>query len=275
MPSGDYLEAMALGVVQGIAEFLPISSSGHLVILGEIIHSATGREVSPEANQRLVVALHAGSLLSILVVYRRILWDVLARRRIVVGIVVATLPLVAVALTPLPKLLEQAFATPAVVGACLLLTAALLLAGQYLERGERPLEDIPWWHALVIGLFQMVALLPGVSRSGSTIAGGLVMGYRRTAAADFSFFIAIPAIAGAMVLEVAKAVRGESAGGAGGGTDGGFAAGALAAGALVSFVVGWITLRWLLGVIARGRLHWFAIYCAAVGLATLIWQAVS
>jgi undecaprenyl-diphosphatase len=271
MSEGDYLEAMVLGVVQGIAEFLPISSSGHLVILGELIHEASGRARPQGANQQLVIALHVGTLLSILLVYRGILWDVLRRRRIVVGVIVATLPLVAVALTPLPKLLEEAFATPAVVGVCLLLTAALLLAGQSLERGERPLEDIPWWHALAIGLFQMVALLPGVSRSGSTIAGGLVMGYRRTAAADFSFFIAVPAIAGAMVLEIAKAVRGESVGSAGGG----FEPGALAAGALVSFVVGWITLRWLLGVIARGRLHWFAVYCACVGVATLIWQAVS
>jgi undecaprenyl-diphosphatase len=122
-----------------------------------------------------------------------------------------------------------------------------------------------WRQAAVVGLFQAVAIVPGISRSGSTIAGGLLAGLARNAAAAFSFFIAIPAIFGAVVL-VAKDIW-EGQGSAA-------ALDVLAVGAAVSFVVGCVSLRCLLQVIARGKLHWFAYYCAAAAVATIAWQCV-
>lgn len=268
MTIGDYGEAVILGIVQGIAEFLPISSSGHLVIIGEIIRNLTGREIDPEANVQLIVALHAGTLLSILVVYRNRLLGLLRERWVLAGIVIATLPLVIIAPTPIKDFLEEGMATPMVAGCCLLLTAFLLLVSRSMERGERSLEQITPLHAWLIGLFQLLAILPGVSRSGSTISGGLILGYTREAAANFSFFIAIPAILGATVLKAADMFGGET-------TGANFPIGPLLVGTAVSFIVGWLTLSWLLSIIARGRLHWFAIYCTIVGIATITWQLVA
>ena len=117
--------------------------------------------------------------------------------------------------------------------------------------------------ALVIGLFQAIAIVPGISRSGSTIAGGLLTGLRRDAAATFSFFIAIPAISGAAVL-VAKDVWD--------GPGSGNALSVLAVGLLTSFAVGFFALRWLLRLVSQRRLHWFAYYCGLVAVVTIIWQ---
>lgn len=263
MPGSDYLEAIVLGVVQGLAEFLPISSSGHLVILGEILRGVTGRSVDPESNLQMNVALHVGTLLSILWVYRADLPGLLNRRSLCAGIAVATLPLVVVALTPLKDHVESLFASPLSAGIALLITAALLVVGQRLERVRHELDQVPAAVALLIGLLQATALIPGISRSGSTIAGGMLAGLRREASATFSFLIAIPAISGAAVLTAKDAWDG---------TGGAHSTGALLVGILVSFIVGLSALRWLLRMVSQRRLHWFAWYCAAAGSATVLWQ---
>jgi undecaprenyl-diphosphatase len=268
MFGAEYIEAVVLGAVQGIAEFLPISSSGHLVILGELIQRLTGREVDPESNLRMNVALHVGTLLSIFWIYRSDLWALRSRPKIVLAIIVATLPLVVIGLSPLKDLLEQGFNTPLIAGCCLLVTAGLLASAHRWETNRRTLEELSPWRAGVIGLFQAVALFPGISRSGSTISGGLLLGFRREVAASFSFFIAIPAIAGAAVLTLKDAL-----------TDvvpnprnTGYSWGAILLGMLVSFVVGMSALRWLLRLISERRLIWFAWYCAAAGTLTILWQ---
>ncbi|NNJ24536.1 undecaprenyl-diphosphate phosphatase [Alienimonas chondri] len=273
-----YLEAIVLGTVQGVAEFLPISSSGHLVILSAVMDAATGREIDPEANRLLVVVLHLGTLGSILWAYRRDLWSVATSPRYVAAVVIATLPLVAVAFSPIKDLLQEAFDRPDFAGICLLVTAALLLAGQALANRPNDLsttEDpsnpsdggVSLPAAVAIGLFQSLALLPGISRSGSTIAGGLMSGVARADALRFSLMIGIPAIAGAGLLE-AKSVfeTGVSVSE--------LPVGPLLVGAAVSFAVGVGAISLLKKAVSNDRLHWFAAYCAAVGTATLVWQAL-
>lgn len=258
----DYLQAVLLGIVQGIAEFLPISSSGHLVICGALWHELTGQTASAEEDMALNVALHLGTLFSILWVYRRDLWALASNGRLIAAIAIATLPAAAVGLR-FKDQIEVVFSTPLIAGLGLLVTAALLVLGQRLEHGERNLEGVTPGRALAIGAFQAVALLPGISRSGSTIAGGLFVGLKRDAAAAFSFFIAIPAIGGAAVLTFKDVLTQEAV------PDN---AGPLLVGAATSFVIGVLALEGLLRVIARGKLHWFAAYCVVAGAATIAWQ---
>jgi undecaprenyl-diphosphatase len=265
MMGSEILETVLLGIVQGIAEFLPISSSGHLVICGELLARFSGRPIDPEGNLQMNVALHVGTLGSILWVYRSELRALVGRRQLCVGIVVATIPLVIVGLT-LRDWFERVFQTPLIAGCGLLVTAAMLWLGQKLEREEHELDGVSPRRALTVGLFQAFALVPGISRSGSTIAGGLLTGMRREAATTFSFLIAIPAILGAATLEGKKiwengSVVGDPV--------------ALVLGMLTAFLVGVVALRWLLRIVSERKLHWFAAYCLTVGLATIVWQVLA
>lgn len=263
MPDGDTIRTVLLGIVQGLAEFLPISSSGHLVIVDALLDRLSGASLSGTGELELNVALHLGTLGSILVVYRHDLVRVAQNPRLLSAIVIATVPAAAAGLL-FEDRLRRAFETPLVAGVCLFLTAALLVIGHRADRGERVHEDISWKQALIVGLFQALALFPGISRSGSTIAGGLCMGLRRDAAAAFSFLIAVPAIGGAALLLAVKALRTAEPGGG--------SLPILGVGLGVSFVVGLIALKWLLRMITQRRLHWFAYYCAAVATGTIVWQ---
>jgi undecaprenyl-diphosphatase len=262
MQGSSWLEAIVLGVVQGMTEFLPISSSGHLVIVGELIRRATGTAPDPEANLQLNIALHAGTLLSILWVYRTDLLRLPFRPWLCLAIVVATIPAAVVGLAA-KDTIETAFSTPLLAGACLWITAGMLIAGQRFDRGDRDVEQLSQFRALAVGTFQAVALLPGVSRAGSTIAGGLLVGLRREAAAAFSFLIAIPAIGGATVLMLRDAL--ESGGTR---TDPRI----LLAGAATAALVGVLSLRILIRLVVARKLYWFAWYCGVVGTATVVWQ---
>ncbi len=257
---------LALAVLQGVAEFLPISSSGHLVIGKALLKSWWPGEVSEAGGMQLEVALHVGTLGSILVVYLKDLWNLRRDPRLCLLIVVASIPAGAIGLT-LKKSLEPMFHSPAVAGVGLLVTAAFLLLGQYLVSEKYTERDQPFWSAFLIGCFQAVALVPGISRSGSTIAGGLLMGLHRPSAATFSFLMAVVAVGGAALLEAKDLVLD--------GAPLAYAPGPLLAGMGVSFVVGVIALKILIRVVSRGRLHWFAYYCLAAGTATLAWQALS
>jgi undecaprenyl-diphosphatase len=253
----DYLTAILLGLIQGIAEFLPISSSGHLVIAEALLGGHY-------ENIKLNVALHFGTLLSILFVYRDRLLSIARSPRLLVGIVVATLPVVVVGLS-FKSQITAFFESPFVVGFSLCVTALLMALTLRIEHGERSLDQLTWRDALIVGLFQAVAPIPGISRSGTTIFGGLAAGMRPEAAADFSFYIAIPALGGATVLMLKDLLEvGE--------TD--LGPGPLLAGTLVAFLVGIAALRMLLRMVVRRKLYWFAWYCGAVGVATILWQTV-
>lgn len=295
-----WLTVMLLAVVQGIAEFLPVSSSGHLVILGSLLNEQLETGLTDADNMLLNVALHFGTLLSILFVYRKDLTGVVLNPKLCLAIIIATIPAAVLGLA-FKHQLEAAFSTPLLVGCCLLVTAAFLAIGQKYGAATRPLGELRLRDALVVGVFQSFALLRGISRSGSTIAGGLLTGLRREDAAAFSFLIAIPVIGGATVLlgkdlweasqrpaavrsespaaesTAAEATGTESTASAGesafrSGISGRITLPMLAAGVVVSGLVGIAALKSLVKLIVQRRLHWFAWYCLAVGLATIVWQ---
>lgn len=249
-------EIVLLAVVQGVAEFLPISSSGHLVVVSELL--GTGR-ASTEVN----VVLHAGTLMSILVFFRRRVAELLSEdRRVVWLLVVGTLPVATLGLAIrawFPSVLES----PLLAGFMLLVTGLLLLAIPRLQRREGRYQETTAARSLQIGLFQALALLPGISRSGATIFGGLAAGLGRRSAATFSFLLAIPAIGGASALEMVHLYRHGN---------GSASVGSLAVGCLVAFAVGLAALAWLFRWIERDRLHYFAYWCIPLGLAVIAWQ---
>ncbi|MBS0203684.1 MAG: undecaprenyl-diphosphate phosphatase [Planctomycetes bacterium] len=263
----DEIRVLILAVIQGVAEFLPISSSGHLVIGNELLKRLQGASVAEE-GMTLNLVLHLGTLGSILVVYCRRLLQILTEMdwRLCSAIVMASVPAAIVGIG-FKKQLEPLFVEPAVAGAGLLVTATLLILGQRLQSGKFTDRQLPWLVAFVVGCFQAVALVPGISRSGSTISGGLLSGMQRESAATFSFLIAIPAIGGAVLLDLRdwfKPGHVESMP---------IAWPTLLMGMIVSFVVGIVALKLLISFISRQRLHWFGYYCLAMGIAVLLWQA--
>ncbi|MEZ6131642.1 MAG: undecaprenyl-diphosphate phosphatase [Planctomycetaceae bacterium] len=258
----EYLHAVILGVVQGIAEFLPISSSGHLVIADALLKEYSGT-AAPTESVTMGIALHFGTLMSILVVYRNDLLALLSDRWLMLLIIAATIP-VGIAGIALKDYVDQAFNEPILAGAALLVTAAFLLAGRALQTSGCDLNGMSVRMATIVGIFQAIAIVPGISRSGSTIAAGMACGLKREHAARFSFLIAIPAIGGATVMELKDLVTGEKQ------FDGSLLP--LALGTLISFAVGVFALRWLIQLVVANRLNIFAIYCVVVGIATVLWQ---
>jgi undecaprenyl-diphosphatase len=244
------MEIIILAIVQGIAEFLPISSSGHLVLVG----AALG-ELSDSAAVDII--LHTGTLGSILVVFwRRILDLLMSDRRVIPLVVIGTIPAVIVGVA-IKSQAEYMLRSPLLTGCMLLVTATLLLVLRRLPHRDEEYTRMRWWQALLVGCFQAVAILPGMSRSGSTIFGGRLIGLRGPDALTFSFLLAIPAIGGASVLAI-KDLRDE-------GLSGDDVA-LLVTGAVIAFSVGVFALRWLIRWSRKDRLHWFAYWCAPVGL---------
>ena len=239
---------------RGIAEFLPISSSGHLVILGALLGKLT-------ESPTLEVILHAGTLGSILVVFwRRILKLLSSDRRVISLLVVGTIPAAVVGLT-IKKYCEQILHNPLLVGSMLICTGVMLIVIGRLQPRQGDYQSKSLWAAFGVGCFQAFAILPGVSRSGSTILGGRLLGLKNDDSVTFSFLLAIPAILGATVLTLKDVYEDVS-----NGIPIGYTLGELLAGAAVSFVVGIFALRWLIGWSRQDRLHWFAWWCIPLGI---------
>ncbi len=248
------LKILLLAVVQGIAEFLPISSSGHLVILGELLG-----ELSEEPT--LEVILHAGTLGSIVVVFwRRILNLLTSDRRVIPLLVIGTIPAVIVGLT-IKYQFDDVMRSPLLASWMLLLTGTMLVVLGRLQPRDGSYQGMSWWASWMIGCFQAFAILPGISRSGSTILGGRLLGLNHDDSVTFSFLLAIPAILGATVLTLKDLWDDQAAGAA---ID--FSGTELLLGAVVSFLVGIVALKWLIGWSRQDRLHWFAGWCIPVGL---------
>ena len=265
----DWFHILLLAIFQGVAEFLPISSSGHLAVLGNWLG------IDPEANFSLGIVLHAGTLLAIVVFYMRSLLEFarLRRNRLAGMIVLGSVPAGVIGVLFKDRV-EAWSGNMWVVGCCFLFTAALLFVSDRLRkkrddsgRTASPVDRIGWKQALGIGAAQAVALMPGISRSGSTIAAGLLAGLTPEAAAEFSFLLAIPAIGGAAFLETVKLFRN----GLGGVGD----PGGLALGFVVAAAVGYISLALLLKVLRRGKLAVFAAYLVLIAAAVLIRQIVT
>lgn len=263
MPSvpPDALDVALLAVVQGLTEFLPVSSDGHLVLVGSALGVSDGGLLVP-------VMLHLGTLLAVLAVYRESVADVL--RKLVTGqpryallVLLGSLPAGVIGLT-FESWFEERFKEPRSAAWGLLGTACILLAAEVVRsrRRQPPRSELGPLDALVIGAGQALAILPGVSRSGSTIGAGLALGIAPVEAARFSFLLSLVAVGGAVALESRKLIGAEDPSSPG--------VAVLALGVAISAVVGWFALRFLLKFLERGILRWFALYCALVGLAYLL-----
>lgn len=277
------LETIILAVVQGIAEFLPISSSGHLVILGAVMNQIN--ETQPSATPTLEIILHAGTLGSILVVFWRRILDLLTSdRRVIPLLIVGTIPAAVIGIG-IKKLYPSILKDPILAGAMLIVTGIMLIvlgklpkpnaedtdqdeARNGVSNSNGDYRDLPLLGAFLVGCFQAFAILPGISRSGSTILGGRLLKLKTDEAVTFSFLLAIPAIGGAAVLELKDVVEQYQAGTLP------FDPVALASGAVVSFVVGILALKWLIGWSRQERLHWFAAWCIPAGLLVLSLRAI-
>ena len=274
----DSIQALILGIVQGLTEYLPVSSSGHLEICREIL----GIDLPSENILSFDVALHAATVLSTIVVlwkeFMPLCKSFFTFRRddnfyYVCKILVSCIPVAIVGFC-FKDFVELFFGgSLTVVGICLTITAALL-AFSYFFR-TRPLRpnpafqprEISWVDAFVIGIAQAIAVLPGLSRSGSTIATGIILGNKSEKVASFSFFMVIIPILGEALLDLKKiispsvdAVAQASVG-----------AMPMIVGFLASFLVGCLACKWMLSIVKRGKLIWFAIYCLLVGLLCIIW----
>ncbi len=260
------LEVLLLAVVQGLTEFLPVSSSGHLVVANAVL-DALGKAPAQDLIE-VSITLHLGTLASVLVYYRREIAKLLgADWRVIPLLVVGTIPAVVVGggiKKGLPDSAADAVLENVLLAGLMFpVTAALLMLASRKAPGETEYQRLQWWQALAIGVAQAFAILPGISRSGSTIAAGLFTGLRREAASTFAFLLAIPAILGAGVLEGLDILE-EGATGT--------PALSLALGFAVSFAVGYVALALLIQFVKRGRLALFAWYLAPLGIAVVAWQ---
>lgn len=242
------LQAIFLGILQGLTEFLPVSSSGHLVI---------AQHFCPQISQSpltLDVTLHLGTLLALCIYFRKDLKHILFHPRTAIPIIIATVVTAAVAL-PFKSFIEATFTSPRLACLMLLVTGTFLFLAAKVKNNYR--TQVSWREAVSIGLAQALAVLPGISRSGTTISAGIYLGLSGETAGRFSFLIAIPAIFGAGLLELKDVSTLPS---------GLFIPYLM--GFLSSFLAGLWAIRWLLKILARtqNKLIYFAYYCWLVGL---------
>lgn len=262
------LEALLLGILQGATEFLPVSSSGHLVLVPAVLN------LSPAGLTAVAIA-HQGTLLAVIIYFFKDLWAIVLGvigglvRREPLGTPAARLGwLIAVGSIPAAVLgllfesfFEELFGQPAWAAGFLLVTAALLVIGERLRSGHKPQAEMTWGDTIIIGLFQGLALFPGISRSGSTIVGGLLRGFDRSTAARYSFLLGIPAILGAGLLSLLDLI---------GSPDLASQIGPLAVVFVAAAVSGYACIHWLLQWVKRHSLIPFAVYCALFGIIYLV-----
>jgi undecaprenyl-diphosphatase len=245
-------DGFALGVLQGLTEFLPVSSTGHLVLAREL----RGLE---EGVVTFEVMLHAASLVALLVFLRReILALFTTRRRLIPWLAIGTVP-AALAYLVAKRPIEGMFGSPLGVGFGLLITATVLLVCERVARDARSLDEVTWVDALVVGVAQAVALVPGISRSGMTIGTSLARGLERGAAVTFGFLLGAAAIGGASLVKAKEILK-----------LGAESPGPLVAGFVGSLVASYAALVVVADLVRRKRLVWFVIYCYVVGAAVVL-----
>ena len=274
-----YFNAILLGLIQGVAEFLPISSSGHLAIAQNLL----GMQDAGTVPAFFDVLLHLGTLIAVFVAYWSDIWEMILElfrgisdiahrstptpvppaRRMILLVIIATLPLFAI--LPIRKSVQGLANSMVFIGGALIVTGVLLFVSDLMRRGRKNDSNATWWEALIVGVGQAIATLPGISRSGMTITTGCFLGFERSFAVRFSFIMSIPAILGANILGLKDAME----------------VGVIwsevpmyLVGVLTAAVVGYLCIRLLKMIAAKGKFGFFAYYCWAAGLLTLILNAI-
>ena len=267
----DWLQALILGLVQGLTEFLPVSSSGHLAI---------GREIlGVEAAEDLVfeITVHVATVLATIIVFRKQIWKLLCglfkfkyndETDYILKICVSMIPVFIVGMFFKDKV-ESLFTSLLVVGVALLVTATLLFfsdiyGGRAKASAKSYRNGIGWWQAFTVGIGQALAVVPGLSRSGTTISTGLLCGMKRSDVAQFSFLMVLIPILGEAFLDL---VGGDVAASSVGTVP-------LIVGFLAAFVSGLFACKVMIALVKKAKLRWFALYCALVGLAVIIFTMV-
>ena len=259
----DWIQALILGVVQGLTEYLPVSSSGHLAIISNFFG------IEGEESLMFTIAVHVATVLSTLVMlWKEIDWILKGlfkfkmndETKYVLNIIVSMIPVGIVGVFFKDEVEEVFGSGLLIVGAMLLLTAVLLIFSYYAKPRQK--ERISLWDAFVIGVAQACAVMPGLSRSGSTIATGLMLGNKKEKLAQFSFLMVIPPILGEALLDVLKAAKGED-------VMGGIGLLPLCVGFLAAFLSGCFACKLMISIVKKGKLVYFGIYCAVIGAAVL------
>lgn len=264
----DWIEALILGLVQGFTEYLPVSSSGHLAI-GSALFGIEGEE-----NLTFTVVVHVATVLSTLVIlWKEISWifrglfkgKMNEETKYVINIIVSMIPIGIVGVF-FKETVENIFGSGLLIVGCMLLLTAILLTFSYYAK-PRQKEKISMTDAFIIGLAQACAVMPGLSRSGSTIATGLLLGNKKETLAQFSFLMVIPPILGEALLDVIKMMN-----------EGfevaacGISAPVLIIGFFAAFFSGCIACKWMINIVKKGKLIYFGIYCAIIGIVVIIYN---
>lgn len=259
----SWLEALVLGIVQGLTEYLPVSSSGHLAI-GSALFGIEGEE-----NLVFTIVVHVATVFSTLVIlWKEIEWifrglfkfEMNSETRYAINILISMIPIGIVGVF-FKDTVEAIFGSGLLIVGCMLLVTAALLAFSYYAK-PRQKENISMKDAFIIGLSQACAVLPGLSRSGTTIATGLLLGNNKAKLAQFSFLMVIPPILGEALLDILKLVKGED-------IAGDIPTLSLVVGFVAAFLSGCLACKWMINIVKKGKLIYFAIYCAIAGLVTI------
>ena len=260
----EWFEALILGLLQGLTEYLPVSSSGHLAI-GSALFGIQG-----EDNLTFTIAVHVATVLSTLVIlWKEISWifrglfkfEMNAETKYVINILVSMIPIGIVGVF-FKDYVEEIFGSGLLIVGCMLLLTALLLTFSYYAK-PRLKENISMKDAFIIGLAQACAVMPGLSRSGTTIATGLLLGDNKAKLAQFSFLMVIPPILGEALLDGMKIVKGAAA------STSDISVLSLVVGFLAAFISGCVACKWMINIVKKGKLIYFAIYCAIAGAVTI------
>lgn len=276
-----FFTAIIMGILQGISEFLPISSSGHLALFQYF----GGGDASSDSQMLFTVLLHLGTLVAVFVAYWKdivelvqemVRWvrclinkeeseeSVPSARRMILMIIVATLPLFLVLL--IKDHIDNLFSNPVAVSFALIFTGFLLFFSDRIARGHKTAKSATMKDTILIGVAQAIATIPGISRAGSTISAGMILGFDRSFAVRFSFLLSIPAILGANILEIGDAVQS--------GVDASLIP-VYIVGMIVAAVVGYFAIQLVKMLAQKGKFGYFAYYCWAVGAGSLLAVAIT
>jgi len=265
----SWFEALILGILQGLTEYLPVSSSGHLAI-GSALFGIEGEE-----NLTFTIVVHVATVLSTLVILWKEIdwifkglfkWQMNDETKYVLDIIVSMIPIGIVGVF-FKDTVEEIFGSGLLIVGCMLILTAVLLTFSYYAK-PRQKEKISIRDAFIIGIAQACAVMPGLSRSGSTIATGLLLGNKKESLAQFSFLMVIPPILGEALLDGMKIMEDASSASADISTL------SLVIGFMAAFISGCIACKWMINIVKKGKLIWFGIYCAIAGIITVITSLV-